>query len=815
MLALKEFRDRAAGLPDLLPWAALVDDGIVLTKAGALLAGWWYQGPDLDSATKGELGAMAARINNALSLDDGWVVNCDAIRQQAPGYAKSGAFPDRTTRLIDDMRKARHEGQHAGFESRFALTISRFPDPDAADKAASMFIDGGEKSGVAARNLQRFKDGIREVESRLSTVVKIQRMADAVEEHTGAVTSELLGYLDSCVTLQAPRLVRMPEVPMYLDAVIGQHDFTTGFEPRLDGRPMVCLAVEGFPAFSAPGILDFLSRLPVAYRWSNRFIYLSQAQADKVLNSYRSKWAQKRKSMMNLVREASGGAATHLNMHAVEQTEDAVAAISENQSGAVRFGYYTSVILLAHDNSTALDEIAREVRKIIENAGFGARIETVNAVEAYLGTMPGNTHANVRRPLINTLNLAHMLPFTAVWAGPDRNPCPFYPPNSPPLLYAKTDGATPFRLSLHAGDLGHTVILGPTGSGKSTLLSTLVAQQFRYSHAQVFAFDKGYSMSPLCWGAGGQHYDIGGEHGDLAFCPLGRVDEPNEQAWAAEWIEQLCELQGVRITPEHRQKIYRATQQLGQSTDAMAQRTMTNLLIQLQDVELRDALGYYTVSGAAGHLLDAETDALAEDPFQVFEMEHLMNKGDKVVLPVLSYLFHRIEQRFKGQPTLLVLDEAWIMLGHPAFKAKIREWLKVLRKANVAVVFATQSLTDLTQSGIADVIFESCPTKILLPNPEAMTENIRPLYEGIGLNHRQIEILTMATPKRQYYVIHPDGRRLFELGLSAPEIAFVGASGKEDVARIRELRDTLGDAWPAQWLRERGQFEAAQTWEGY
>ncbi|SCC93511.1 Conjugal transfer protein TrbE [Thiomonas sp. X19] len=815
MLALQEFRDRSAGLPDLLPWAALVDNGVVLTKSGALLAGWWYQGPDLDSATKGELRGMAARINSALSLDDGWVVNCDAIRQQAPGYAARGAFPDRTTRLLDDMRRAKHEGQHAGFESRFALTLSWFPDPDAADKAAALFIDGGEKTGVAARNLQRFKDGIREVESRLSTVVRIHRMADVVDEDTDAVSSDLLGYLESCVTLQAPRPVKMVEVPMYLDAVIGQHDFTTGFEPRLDNMPMVCLAVDGFPGFSAPGILDFLSRLPVAYRWSNRFIYLSQSQADKVLNSYRSKWAMKRKSMMNMVRESSGGAATHLNMHAVAQTDDAVDAISENQSGAVRFGYYTSVILLAHDDSTALDEIAREVRKIIENAGFGARIETVNAVEAYLGTMPGNTHANVRRPLINTLNLAHMLPFTAVWAGPDNNPCPFYPPNSPPLLYAKTDGATPFRLSLHAGDLGHTVILGPTGSGKSTLLSTLVAQQFRYKNAQVFAFDKGYSMLPLCWGAGGQHDDIGGEHGELAFCPLGRVNEPNEQVWAAEWIEQLCELQGVKILPEHRQKIYRAIQQLGQSTDRMAQRTMTNLLIQLQDVTLREALGYYTVSGAAGHLLDAETDALAEDPFQVFEMEHLMHKGDKVVLPVLSYLFHRIEQRFKGQPTLLVLDEAWVMLGHPAFKAKIREWLKVLRKANVAVVFATQSLTDLTKSGIADVIFESCPTKILLPNPEAMTENIRPLYEGIGLNRRQIGILAMATPKRQYYVMHPDGRRLFELGLSAPEIAFVGASGKEDVARIRELRGELGDAWPAQWLRERGQFDAAQKWERY
>jgi type IV secretion system protein VirB4 len=247
----------------------------------------------------------------------------------------------------------------------------------------------------------------------------------------------------------------------------------------------------------------------------------------------------------------------------------------------------------------------------------------------------------------------------------------------------------------------------------------------------------------------------------------------------------------------------------------MSQRTMTNVLVLLQDQTLREALQAYTLRGMAGTLLDAETDALAEDPFQVFEMEHLMNKGDKLVLPVLTYLFHRIEQRFKGQPTLLVLDEAWIMLSHPAFKAKIREWLKVLRKANVAVVFATQSLTDLIRSGIADVIFESCPTKIMLPNPEAQTENIRPLYEGIGLNRRQIEILAMATPKRQYYAMHPDGRRLFELGLSGPELAFVGASGKEDILRIRELKDQLGDAWPAQWLRERGQGRAAELWESY
>ncbi len=815
MRSLTEFRSKAYGLPDLLPWAALIDNGVVLTKSGGLLAGWEYHGPDLDSATRPELAALAARINAALSLGDGWALHCDAVRAQAPGYAPAGAFPDRTTRLIDDLRRASHEGAHAGFTSRYFLTVTWHPDPDAAGNAAALFTEGRNEDGVAARNLARFKDALNEIEGRLESVVRVRRLVDSVDDIDASVDSELLAHLQACVELQARSGFCLGEVPMYLDAVLGRQDFTTGFEPAVGDRHLLAIAMADFPARSFPGILDFLSRLPVEYRWSNRFIYLDPRQADKVLNSYRSKWAQKRKSLMNVVRENAGGQATHINLDADTMTADAIEALAENASGAVRFGYYTSVILLSDTDPQRLRAIGREVVKVINNNRFTARIEDVNAVEAYLGSLPGNTYANVRRPLLNTLNLSHLLPFTAVWAGPEHTPCPFYPANSSPLLYAKTDGATPFRLCLHAGDLGHTAMVGPTGTGKSTLLGTLVAQQFRYPNAQVFVFDKGYSMLPLVWAAGGQHYDIAGEHGELAFCPLGRVNEASEQVWAAQWLEQLCALQGVVMTPATRAEIYRAVVHLGQSTTQAYQRTLTNLLVVLQDQVLRDALQPYTLRGMAGSLLDAETDSLGVDPFQVFEMGHLMNKGDPLVLPVLTYLFHRLEQRFNGQPTLLVLDEAWILLGHPAFKARIREWLKVLRKANVAVVFATQSLTDLTRSGIADVIFESCPTKILLPNPEAMTDNSRPLYESIGLNARQIEILSRAIPKRQYYQIHPDGKRLFELGLSAPELAFVGASGKEDIARVRELRTQQGDAWPAAWLRERGQFEAAATWEQY
>lgn len=814
-MLLSEFREKAQALPDLLPFAALVDNGIVLTKSGGFLSAFEFRGPDLDSATPSELGAMAARVNSALKLDDGWAIFVDAVRVPAPDYMRQGTFPDRTTRLIDDVRRLAHEADDsAGFESRFFLSVLWYPDPDAASKVAATFIDGRENTGAASRALTRFKQSLQEIEDRMSGVVKIRRLIDRVDEN-GDVLSELLGHLQSCVTTDQRGPYRMPAVPMYLDSILGRRRFVTGFEPKVGQITVIPVSVVGYPGRSFPGILDFLSRLPVEYRWSNRFIYLNERQADKVLNGYRSKWGQKRLSLFNLIKSNAGGAITHINLDADEMANDAVEALAENSSGIVRFGYYTSTILLYGEDPEVVRESARRVVKQIVNAGFDARVEDVNAVEAYLGSIPGNIVANVRRPLINTANLSHLLPMTAVWTGPREHPCPFYPESSPVLLQARTDGATPYRLCLHAGDLGHTAIIGPTGSGKSTLVATLAAQHFRYPNAQVFVFDKGYSMQPLVWAAGGQHYDISGDTDDVAFCPLASIHEQSELEWAVEWVEQLCELQGIVMSPEYRKEILRSLQHLAESTDAPEHRTLTNLVLTLQNETLRNAVGQYTLAGVGGRLLDADKDSLQEDIFQVFEMEHLLNRGEKIVLPVLMYLFHRLEQRFDGRPTLLILDEAWILLGHPLFKEKIREWLKVLRKRNVAVVFATQSLSDLSRSGIADVVYESCPSKILLANAEAGTDALKPLYQAIGLNERQIQIVATMTPKRHYYHIHPDGRRLFDLGLTPVELAFVGASDHESLSRIRELRKIYGDGWPAQWLRERGQFDAASIWEGY
>jgi type IV secretion system protein VirB4 len=215
-------------------------------------------------------------------------------------------------------------------------------------------------------------------------------------------------------------------------------------------------------------------------------------------------------------------------------------------------------------------------------------------------------------------------------------------------------------------------------------------------------------------------------------------------------------------------------------------------------------LGQYTVDGAMGHLLDAEQDGLSLSDFTVFEIEELMNLGEKYALPVLLYLFRRIERSLRGQPAAIILDEAWIMLGHPAFRAKIREWLKVLRKSNCLVLMATQSLSDAANSGILDVIVESTATKIFLPNVYARDEDTSVLYRRMGLNPRQIDILATAIPKRQYYYVSENGRRLFELALGPVALAFVGATDKESIATIKGLEARLGPRWVDEWLSLRG-----------
>jgi type IV secretion system protein VirB4 len=395
-----------------------------------------------------------------------------------------------------------------------------------------------------------------------------------------------------------------------------------------------------------------------------------------------------------------------------------------------------------------------------------------------------------------------MCPLSAVWAGPER--CEHL--DGPPLLLAKTRGATPFRLSLHVGDVGHTLVVGPTGAGKSVLLSMLALQFRRYRDSQLVFFDKGRSARAATLALGGAWYELGVK-GGLAFQPLRTIDDDASRLWAIDWLCGVLAHERVAITPEVKETVWSALRSLASAP--ASERTITGLVALLARDALRQALEPYTLEGPYGRFLDADADRLSGADVLTFEMEELMALPG-LVAPVLTYLFHALEARFNGRPTLLVLDEAWVFLDDPLFASRIREWLKTLRKKNVAVVFATQSLADINESRIAPAIIESCPTRIFLPNPRALEPTQSDTYRRFGLNDMQISLIAEAYPKRDYYLQSRAGNRLFELGLGPIALAFAAASAPDDQRLIEDvLTKTSSDSFAFHYLIERGLSSAA------
>lgn len=819
MLALREYRQSADRLADHLPWAALVADGVILNKDGSFQRTLKFRGPDLESATEAELMGTAARANNVLKrFGSGWALFFEAERIPAIGYPDS-EFPDAASWLVDQERRANFnrtgegsttdKGARVHFESHYYLTLVWMPPADQSDTAARALVERSD--GNKSRDWREALSGFVAETNRAADL-----LAGFMPEIAPLGSEALLTYLHGTISDKRHR-VAVPETPLYLDALLVDTSFTGGLEPKLGNQHIRTLTVLGFPNLSRPGILDALNHQDFGYRWVTRFIALDKTQATSTLTKLRRQWFNKRKSITALVREVMyNQPAQLLDSDADNKVLDADTALQALGGDHVAFGYLTTTITVSDASRAKVEDKVRRIERIVNGLGFTAKRESVNAVEAWLSGLPGHVYANVRQPLVHTLNLAHLVPLSSVWAGPAANAHL----NGPPLLYAETSGSTPFRLSTHIVDVGHMLIVGPTGAGKSVLLALLALQFRRYQQAQIFIFDKGFSARAAVLAMGGSHHALGSgdtEGADagvaLAFQPLRHIDRDDTRAWAMDWLAGLLAHEKVSVTPEIKEALWSALNSLASAP--ADERTLTGLLLLLQSNLLKSALLPYTLEGPFGRLLDAVEDAhqtasLNASLVQCFETEALM-ATPSVVAPVLTYLFHALEARFDGRPTLLILDEAWLFLDNPLFAARIREWLKVLRKKNVSVVFATQSLADVAGSGIAPAIIESCPQRIFLPNDRAIEPQSKAAYDAFGLNARQIELIARATPKRQYYLQSARGNRLFELGLGEIALAFCGASDPESQKQIDVLlAEHQTSTFASPFLRARGLDWAAE-----
>lgn len=796
MYRLDRFEREKNYLSSMLPYARILGDPsivendkngklktppIVLNKDGSMQTTWAYRGPDLDSAIMEELGVITAQLNVSFqSLGAAFVMYFEAQRVASTKYATDVFFPDPVTKAIDEERRYLFSSG-SYYESNYYMTLYWMPPSDNQGRLKNLVVEGVERNAVQVQeHIEKFQE----------TVGKVLRIFSELRIPTSLMTAnEIVTYLHSAISSKAYPII-LPERPVLLDAFLADDPLSGGLYPRLGNKHVAVIVPLSYPSISQFGLFDALNRLGFSYRWITRYFCMDKVGSLSALGTAKREWNGKVKSLRAIVQELFRGFQDNssINENAVLKVNEVKNALLSVESDDVGYGYYSTSIAILDEDSKQLREKAKQVEQIFINQGLKVKTEDLNAIDAWLGMIPGNVRHQIRHPLISTGNLVHMMPISDIWAGPIRNkhldgPC---------LMYTLTDGNTPFRLNLHVDEIGHTLIIGPTGAGKSVLLNMIAAQFRKYKNAQIFTFDKGASSRILTEAVGGQFYDIGNEKSALSFQPLSQIDDEKERMWAVEWLCDYLQGQNVTIIPETKNLLWEALSTM--ASMPVEYRTMSLLLTNVRQRALQDALKSLTLQGSYGSTFDSKKDNLKFSLWQSFEMEKLMNTP-RIVSPTLMYTFHRIEQQLKegktGGPGLINLDECWAFFDNPLFAAKLREWLKTLRKYNASVVFATQSVADIVKNPIFPTILESCQSRIFLPNDKALEKSMKENYISFGLNDRQIQIIASAVRQRQYYYTSPLGARLFDLALGPTALAYV-AVGKDDQIECQRILDEYG-----------------------
>lgn len=811
---IKEYQNDKNKLSTYVPWIAMIDDGIILNKNGTFQKTLRFRGYDLDSATIYELQNSNGRLNNVLTrLEGGWTLHIEARRVHSKEY-ESTDIENFALKLIDDERKNKFQSG-TYFESEYYLTLTYLTPMDTEKKLKNFFVDEEKIAENIDKSIENFKKEYRDIKELFKDLFL------EVEELNKEETYE---YLHSCISVKNHKII-IPEIPMYISNYLCDSDMVGGLKPKLGNKHLRCISLQGFPNFTVPCMFDELNRLGFEYRWITRFMFLSKQEAlSKLERKWKATFSGRISMLKRVLMELTGDKEpTKVDEDALEKADEINTQLNLTRADILSQGFYSCAIIIYGDTVEDVDDKALKIENTINKLGFVTINETVNCVETFLGAIPGNIYNNVRTPILNTISLCHLLPTSSVWAGDKWNK----ELNMPPLVYTQTNGSTAFRFNLHVGDIAHTCIVGPTGAGKSTALGLITAQYKKYPDSQVFIFDKGGSARILTYAIGGTFFDLGVDN--LTFQPLRSIGimksnleeeerkikslkEKNgekfseldkekilnrekqrayrELEWANEWILEIFSQENVKLDKVQENKIWAALELLASSEEKF--RTISNLRTSLNDRELKDTLEKYTIKGALGRYFDSDEENFSFSDWQVFEMEKIMNVKSAVT-PLLSYLFHKVEEKLTGPPSVIVLDECWLFIDNEQFAGKIREWLKVLRKKKAGVIFATQELGDIDKSKLFTTILDSCLTKIFLPNANALSDNYFKTYKKFGLNSKEIQIIAEATPKKEYYYKSPKGSRLFELVLGENTLKLVGANDPEIQKEAKELYELVGN----------------------
>jgi type IV secretion system protein VirB4 len=526
------------------------------------------------------------------------------------------------------------------------------------------------------------------------------------------------------------------------------------------------LGLKEYPDATAPGVIDSLLRLPFEFVLTESF-----APSDRQIAKERIDLALRRSRAGD-----EESATIRVEMHAAR---DALSA------GQASFGDHHLSLLVREQSLGALDGAMAAAAAALADIGAVAVREDVNLEPAFWAQFPGNEAYAVRRGLVSSANIAGMMSLHGFPAG--RAAGNHW---GDAVTVLETSAATPYFFNFHNGDLGNFTVIGPSGSGKTVVLNFLAAQAQKFAPRTIL-FDKDRGSEIFVRSIGG-HYARLSPGQATGFNPLKLPDSPANRAFLRDWLACLLDASDAG-------ELATVARAVDASYDYSSRlRRLSNFRELLsggrrpEQGDLASRLEPWIGAGEHSWLFDNPDDALRLDRNVCgFDMTALLDQP-RLRTPAMMYLFHRVDERLDGDPTMILIDEGWKALDDPVFAARIRDWLKTLRKRNAIVGFATQSARDALDSRISAAIVEQTATMIFMPNAKAREEDY---CGGFGLTEHELALIrALPAHSRCFLVRHADHSVVVRLDLSGMTDILTVLSGRESsTRRLDALRESVGD----------------------
>lgn len=751
----------------------------------------------LDDSTKYHI---YSKFNNLFkSMPENSYFHYDLIRKKAEiKKPEIRPYAPLTTRLCEEMRYKKFQNMNF-FQNEIYITFS-YIMPSEKVKAIQDFIlqenkFTGKKNKKAkklgeddAQSYEFFMNEHRKFEENFNMFLGLLR--NAVLEWDILTDSDLMNYLSYSVNPldEVKNINRLtPPIGFPLDEYIPFSDITNLETLKVGDYYTKIISQNNLPNEITNTTLRRIFSLPFEIRFTTRFIPLTKEEAVAMIEGSKKFHSAKRFSALQYVIMASDKEQIK-NMpedeHEAGLTEEARLLMQDLMNDRVGYGHLSQVLIIQDKDLKVLDEHLQTVLKEFMSVDIKAVDDKWNALDAYVGAIPSNVNANIRKMPIHTTAFPYFIPTNNSWNGsPYSNVV-----RDESLIQTLNNAGELFHFNFFDGDVGNTIILGKIGNGKSVLLNGIANYAMKYKNSQIFFFDVDSSSRVLCKANNGVFYDIGGEKDNISFQPLKRLDTNQEMIWANDFITSLIAQEDEKlITPKNKEEIWKAITSLHLAP--ISERTITSYSNYLQNNDLKLALKPYTNDGAYGKFFDGNNEQMSDTQMVVFELGKIIGTP-KVVSPLVMYLTNYIETQKlqKGYPTFVLVDEAHAFFRNPYFAPYLDRQLLTSRKKNCHYIFATQSGTHILESPISSSIIDQCFTKILLPNRDVTSDWLE-IYKKFGLNDAEIDAIRQAEPKRDYFIKNGQGSTLFSLQVTPIDLAYIGTASKEMQNMIDEIRD--------------------------